>query len=61
MITKENVWSICDNIKQDVAAKFEAIKVDDPKAMHFLIEGEEIAEYAINQIYKRLINELDKK
>nr|DAR84620.1 MAG TPA: hypothetical protein [Caudoviricetes sp.] len=61
MITKESIWSICDVIKQDIASKFESIKVDDPKAMHYLIEGEEIAEYAINQIYKNLIAELDKK
>ena len=61
MITKENLWSICDDIKQEVSTRFESIKVDDPKAMHFLIEGEEITEYAINQIYKRLIDELDKK
>ena len=60
MITKETVFDICDNIKQDIASKFESIKVDDPKAMHYLIEGEEIAEYAVNQIYKKLINELDK-
>ena len=61
MITKERLFNICDEIKQEVSEKFECIKVDDPKAMHFLIEGEEITEYAINQIYKKLISELDKK
>ena len=61
MITKETVFDICDAIKQEVSTRFESIKVDDPKAMHFLIEGEESAEYAINQIYKNLITELDKK
>lgn len=61
MITKETIFNICDDIKQEVSTRFESIKVDDPKAMHFLIEGEEITEYAINQIYKKLIIELDKK
>lgn len=53
-MTNEEMIQIISEAQEKASQKFEDLKVDDPKAMHYLIAGEDIVDEMVNSIIKKI-------